>query len=106
LFIVIAIIARHLDKKDVDKVGLNMLIDNKIEDNYYYEIIVFTGNRKEAATDSIVRFVISGDSCDTDIRIFNHPDRQIFRRSGIDSFIMTVNEPLGSLNYMKIWHDS
>jgi polycystin 1L2 len=83
-----------------------MLIDNKIEDNYYYEIIVFTGNRKEAATDSIVRFIMSGDNGDTDIRIFNHPDRQIFRRSGIDSFIMTVSEPLGSLNFMKIWHDS
>ena len=83
-----------------------MLIDNKIEDNYYYEIIVFTGNRKEAATDSIVRFILSGDICDTDIRLFNHPDRKIFRRSGIDSFIMTVSEPLGSLNFIKIWHDS
>ena len=62
MFILFAIIARYFDRKDDNKIGLNMLIDNKIEDNYYYEIIVFTGNRKEAATDSIVRFIFPFES--------------------------------------------
>jgi hypothetical protein len=106
IFIAVALFAKYLDVKDLNKIGLNLLVDNKLEDNYYYELIVFTGNRREAATDSVVRFKLSGDLAETNNRIFNHPDKEIFRRSGIDSFIMSVTEPLGGLNYIKIWHDS
>ncbi len=37
-----------------------------------------------------VHFVLSGDDDETPIRTFSDPHREIFRRGGIDSFIMAV----------------
>lgn len=43
------------DRFDAKQKGIIILPDNLIGDNYCYEIIVYTGNRREAATDSKVR---------------------------------------------------
>ena len=43
-----------MDRQDFLKIGVSPLIDNKSEDGYFYEIIVFTGNRVNAGTDSKV----------------------------------------------------
>ena len=32
--------------------------------------------------------------------------RPIFRSGGVDTFLMTVNRPLGALNYIRVWHDN
>lgn len=103
------IYARYKDKKDVEKVsdqalkidrdrhislslqlGVTPLPDNILHDKYYYQIIVFTGLRKDAGTNSKVHFVISGDNEETGVRTFEDPRRKILQRGGIDSFIMAV----------------
>jgi polycystin 1L2 len=68
------------------------LADNYKEDQYCYEIIVFTGHRKDAGTKSKVHFILSGENDETQVRIFSDPDRQIFQRGGIDAFVMTVSK--------------
>ncbi|CAF1616393.1 unnamed protein product [Adineta ricciae] len=100
------IYARHKDKKDVEKLGVTPLPDNILNDKYYYQIIVFTGLRKDSGTDSKVHFIISGDDEETGVRTFEDPQRKILQRGGIDSFIMAVPKSLGRLNYMRIWHDN
>ena len=106
LFIGLMIIARYMDIQDSKKLGLNLLPDNNPYHDYCYEIMVFTGSRKEAGTDSKVRFILSGENLDTGVRILSDPKRKIFRRGGIDSFILAVEQPLGALNYLRIWHDN
>lgn len=106
LFIVLMIIARYMDIQDSKKLGLNLLPDNNPYHDYCYEIMVFTGSRKEAGTDSKVRFILSGENLDTGVRVLSDPRRKIFRRGGIDSFILAVEQPLGALNYLRIWHDN
>lgn len=63
LYIVLAIWAFYADRKDRLKTGICVLRDNNqnlpIESSYYYEIMVYTGTRKNAATDSNVRFSTS-----------------------------------------------
>jgi hypothetical protein len=54
LYILFSIWGRWMDKKDDLKIGVAPLIDNKRNHDYYYEIIVFTGNRLNAGTDSKV----------------------------------------------------
>ncbi|CAF3507643.1 unnamed protein product [Rotaria sordida] len=104
-YILIMIYARYKDKKDVEKLGVTPLPDNLISDKYYYQIIVFTGFRKDAGTNSKVHFVISGDD-ETGVRTFEDPHRKILQRGSIDSFIMAVPKSLGQLNYMRVWHDN
>lgn len=105
-YILVAIWAYINDKRDKKRLGITILEDNSSIDSYFYEIIVFTGSRREAATDSKVRVICSGELSDTSVRLLNDKKRSVFRRGGIDSFIMSVKEPLGNLNYIRVWHDN
>ncbi|XP_033100634.1 polycystic kidney disease protein 1-like 2 [Anneissia japonica] len=106
IFILIFIWARRKDKKDILKLGVTPLPDNSPVDRYFYEITVLTGQRKAAGTDSKVSFILSGEDNETGVRVFDDDQRKILRRGGVDRFLMSVCRPLGSLNYMRIWHDN
>ena len=60
LYILLAIWSRYMDSKDSKKVGITLLGDLKDKENkYVYEIIVFTGTRMNAGTDSKVCLAIT-----------------------------------------------
>lgn len=42
-----------------------------------------------------VRIMINGDLDETNDRLLVNPTRPVFRRGGVDSFLMTVGKPLG-----------
>ncbi|CAF4146964.1 unnamed protein product, partial [Adineta steineri] len=106
IYIILMIYARFKDKKDIEKLGVTPLADNNKSDHYYYQILVFTGQRTNAGTDSKVYFVLSGNNDQTHIRLFADPHRKLFQRGGINSFIIAVPKSLGLLNYIRIWHDN
>ena len=54
LYIMFSIWGRWMDKQDYLKIGVTPLIDNYSIDDYFYEIIVITGNRSNAGTNSRV----------------------------------------------------
>jgi hypothetical protein len=56
VYIILTIYARFYDKKDLEKLGVTPLPDNHQEDKYYYQILVFTGQRKDSGTKSKVKF--------------------------------------------------
>ncbi len=90
LYILLIIYARYKDKKDVEKLGVTPLADNHKSDQYFYQILVFTGHRKDAGTKSKVHFILVGDDDETQVRTFADPHRNILQRGGIDAFVMTV----------------
>ncbi|CAF2863540.1 unnamed protein product [Rotaria sp. Silwood2] len=106
LYFLLVIYARYKDKKDIEKLGVTPLPDNYFNDQYFYQILVFTGNRKNAGTKSKVQFILVGDNDETSVRTFADPHRKVLQRGGIDAFIMAVPKSLGSLNYIRIWHDN
>ncbi|CAF1375842.1 unnamed protein product [Adineta ricciae] len=106
IYVLLAIYARYYDKKDIEKLGVTILPDNNKNDNYFYQIIVFTGQRRDAGTKSNVHFVIHGDENDTRIRTLADPHRHILQRGGVDGFLMSVPNSLGLLNCIRIWHDN
>ncbi|CAF3243380.1 unnamed protein product [Rotaria sp. Silwood2] len=106
IYIILMIYARYNDKKDIEKLGVTPLSDNMMSDQYFYEILVFTGRRANAGTKSKVQFILSGTNDETDVRTFSDCHRKIFQRGGIDAFIMTVPKSLGLFNYIRIWHDN
>ena len=67
------------------------LADNQKNDKYLYEIIVYTGNKKQAQTDSMVQFIVSGDHGETNVRTFSSGKKDIFKRDSIDSFVMATS---------------
>ncbi len=56
IYIILIIYARFYDKKDLQKLGVTPLPDNHQADKYYYQILVFTGHRKDSGTKSKVNF--------------------------------------------------
>ncbi|KAK7024484.1 hypothetical protein SK128_010796 [Halocaridina rubra] len=98
--------ARLKDKKDLTKLGASPMTDNKAEDKYLYEMMVFTGDKVEAQTDSVVQFILSGEDDETDIRVLEDSTRKILQKGAVDIFIMAVPRPLGSLEFLRIWHDN
>ncbi len=90
LYLLLIIYARYKDKKDLEKLGVTPLPDNHQSDQYFYQIIVFTGHRKDAGTKSKVHFILAGDNDETQVRTFTDLHRPILQRGGIDAFIMTV----------------
>ena len=55
IYLILMIYARFKDKKDLEKLGVTPLPDNHSSDQYFYQMIVFTGQRKGAGTNSKVR---------------------------------------------------
>ncbi|XP_042202967.1 polycystic kidney disease protein 1-like 2 [Homarus americanus] len=107
LFLILLVWARINDKKDVTKLGVSPLPDNKVEDKYLYEMLVFTGNKKEAQTDSNVSFILTGENEDTPVRcLADDQQRKVFRKASVDVFLLAVPRPLGPLLYLRVWHDN
>ncbi|PAA75210.1 hypothetical protein BOX15_Mlig002173g1 [Macrostomum lignano] len=106
LFTLIFIWARHGDKKDLEKLGVTPLYDNNPEHKYLYEIVVSTGMRRGAGTESKVHFILSGERDETDIRPLEDKKRKVLQRGCADRFLMAVERPLGALNFLRIWHDN
>ncbi|CAF0823152.1 unnamed protein product [Adineta steineri] len=52
IYIILLLFSRYKDKKDIEKLGVTPLPDNHKSDKYFYQIIVFTGQRKHAGTKS------------------------------------------------------
>ena len=55
LYIILMIYARLKDKTDLEKLGVTPLPDNIKSDQYFYQILVFTGQRIHAGTESKVK---------------------------------------------------
>ncbi|XP_077979555.1 polycystin family receptor for egg jelly-like [Glandiceps talaboti] len=97
---------RRKDRRDLLMLGVAPLPDNDPNDKYLYEVVVLTGRRKNGGTNSKVSFILSGEDDETDVRIISDEKRKILQRGAVDSFLMAVSRPLGTLNYMRIWHDN
>lgn len=54
LYILLIVWCRWMDWKDAKKRQIFLLSDNSPLDHYYYELIMFTGTRKDAGTESNV----------------------------------------------------
>ncbi|KAK3736330.1 hypothetical protein QZH41_020801, partial [Actinostola sp. cb2023] len=106
LYVVLAIYARREDKKDVGRAGVTPLEDNEPSDAFRYEITLYTGYGKKAATTSQVSFILAGDEGESEPRLLKDPKRKTFQRRGVDIFLATFPESLGEINYLHIWHDN
>jgi hypothetical protein len=97
VYILFALWARLMDRRDLSKCGVAPLPDNNFEHNYFYEIVVYTGSRWDAATDSLVCISLFGERTTNESidRVLKDTQRKAFRRGGVDSFLMSVAAPLG-----------
>ena len=51
-------------------------------------------------------FVFVGDQGDSGVRRMKDSERTPFQRSATDVFIMSTENSLGDVSYLRIWHDN
>ena len=66
MYLILVIYSRYKDRKDLQKLGVTSLPDNHQSDQYFYQILVFTGQRKDSGTKSKVA------KCDQYIHVILH----------------------------------
>ncbi|KAK0049118.1 polycystin-1 isoform X2, partial [Biomphalaria pfeifferi] len=106
VFAIAFYLARQKDKKDMALIGLTPMADNDPRDKYFYEVIVSTGMRRNAGTNSKVYFILSGEEEESEVRMFSDSKRPIFKRGMTNRFLLALPECLGHINYMRVWHDN
>ena len=88
------------------QVGVCPLRDNDPADPYRYEITLWTGMRRNAGTKSKVSIIVYGDEHDSEARALEDRDRSPFQRGSQDSFLLTTPFDMGTIQYIRIWHDN
>ena len=107
-YVMLAVWAAYQDSQDEKKMSVVLLDHENNINQYIYEIIVLTGSRRNAGTDSKVSCIISSESTETEILKLTDANkkRKLFSRAGVDSFLLALNQPLGCLTSILIWHDN
>lgn len=106
IYLVAVIFLRRQDRKDVDQGAVTFLSDHTTSHVYFYLISVHTGLRRDAGTKSNVQFIVTGDLCDSGIRVLNDRKTKEFSTTSVNKFFFGTTEPLGDLLYIRIWHDN
>lgn len=62
--------------------------------------------RRNAGTKSKVSMIVYGDEHDSEPRSLEYPDRSPFQRGSQDTFLLTTPFSMGTIQYIRIWHDN
>ncbi|OWF39370.1 Polycystic kidney disease protein 1-like 2 [Mizuhopecten yessoensis] len=105
-YVLLCVLARRYDKKDLQKWTTHFLSDTDRNDSYFYIINVTTGLRRGSGTKSNVSFVVAGEDSDSGVRILSDGKSQGFEHGCTKRFFMGTTEFLGDLSYIRVWHDN
>ncbi|XP_061173587.1 uncharacterized protein LOC133182755 [Saccostrea echinata] len=105
IYLLLALILRREDKKDIERWAIAFLCDHDSEDCYFYMITVYTGLRRRAGTTSNIHFVLSGSEDESGIRMLSDGERKGLPSGSIVTFVFGTKHSLGDLEYFRIWHD-
>lgn len=108
VYIFLAIICLYFDRKDKEKAKIHILDDNSDDNNYFYEVIVCTGSRKNAGTNSNVFINLTGENDESAVKQLKSSNKKaaLFKRSAVDTFLMAVPRSLGKVFMCRIFHDN
>lgn len=76
---------------------------------HQYEVAIETGLWRNSGTSATVAFKVQGSNAGTGKIVIDNTmavDRLFFSRGSVDKFIVTLPRWLGSLQYMRVWHDN
>nr|XP_018672665.1 uncharacterized protein LOC100182818 [Ciona intestinalis] len=106
LYVVGLFYCRRQDKKDIQKWCVALLPDNKLCDEYFYQITIKTGTQRNSETQSEVFFVLGGENGNTSVRRLSPNPGTKFPRGSVKKFLMAVDDSLGALSYVRVFHNN
>ena len=82
------------------------VLDNDPADRYRYEVTVHTARGKNAGTSANVSILIAGEEGQSAAHMLKSTSRTCLQPGSVDSFLITTSDCLGSLTYIRMWHDN
>ena len=88
------------------QVGLVPVLDNDPSDRYRYEVTVYTARGRNTGTTANVSILIAGEDGQSAVHMLKSTSRMCFLQGSVDSFLITTQECLGGLTFIRVWHDN
>ena len=82
------------------------LVGNYEEDEFRYEVHVYTGVHSHSGTDSRVRLIIAGTEAYTTARLLSDGVRKNFQTGDVSAFLLRTQYDLGVPVNIRVWHDN
>ncbi|XP_020344471.2 polycystic kidney disease protein 1-like 2 [Oncorhynchus kisutch] len=105
-YVLVVIWARRKDIQDTAKVKVTLLEDNDPLAEYRYMLNISTGHRRGASTSSQVTVTLLGMQGESEPHHLTDPDKPVFERGAVDTFLLTTPFSLGELQSIRLWHDN
>ncbi|KAF7662063.1 hypothetical protein LDENG_00247400, partial [Lucifuga dentata] len=105
-YLLVVVWARRKDIQDSAKVKITVLEDNDPLAEYRYLLTISTGHRHGAATSSQVTITLLSSKGESEPHHLTDPEKPVFERSGVDTFLLTTYFSLGELQSIRLWHDN
>ncbi|KAJ7986099.1 hypothetical protein DPEC_G00347290 [Dallia pectoralis] len=105
-YLLLVLWARRKDIQDQRKVKVTVLKDNDPLAEYRYMLNVSTGHRRGASTTSQVTVTLLGTEGESEPHHLTDPDKPVFERGAVDTFLLTTPFSLGELQSVRLWHDN
>ncbi len=88
-YALLALLCRFFDVRDGFKKGVTFLNGDRTDN--LYEIIVLTGNRRYAGTESKVCMMVTGEDEKSHVLQLRDKKRKLFQRGAVDTFIISTD---------------
>ncbi|XP_014030757.1 polycystic kidney disease protein 1-like 2 [Salmo salar] len=105
-YLLVVMWARRKDIQDIAKVKVTLLEDNDPLAEYRYMLNISTGHRRGASTSSQVTVTLLGTEGESEPHHLTDPDKPVFERGAVDTFVLTTPFSLGELQSIRLWHDN
>ncbi|XP_023221750.1 uncharacterized protein LOC111623410 [Centruroides sculpturatus] len=105
IYIVFLFWASRIDRKNA-KNRIKIISSNHSESNYYYAILISTGISKNSGTTSNVYIQLEGSSDKSQIILLTDPEEEYFKRGNEDRFIIQLDNYIGAITRIYVWHDN
>ncbi|KAI8497521.1 hypothetical protein Bbelb_248270 [Branchiostoma belcheri] len=102
------LLTRKADRRDLLKAGVGILPGHVLNPRKecQYVITVYTGFRGNAGTTAEVTLVLGGFYNENLPFRLRDSKRVLFEKGSVDSFLVSTEEPLGDLTYIRVWHNN
>ncbi|XP_065069836.1 uncharacterized protein LOC135694887 isoform X2 [Rhopilema esculentum] len=105
IYILLVVVLRKHDKKDVEKLSV-VVLDNDSTKPYEYLIITVTGARVNAGTTAHVFCSLNSSEQVGEPRVLFDPEKTSFQRDQINAFKVAFDAPIKDLTDIRLWHDN
>ncbi|KAI8515672.1 hypothetical protein Bbelb_064850, partial [Branchiostoma belcheri] len=99
---------RKADRKDLTKVGLWLLPGHRLNPrkDCQYVVTVYTGLRGNAGTTADISISLYGFTEYSPPIVLKDSQRFLFERGSVDSFLVSIEQPVGPLTHLRVWHNN